>query len=209
MINRRLLIDCKFEINCNSRLFWKNSQKKTFFWFWNKLFFFDFLIKYLEQIFDNEIKFRWNWQKSKLYEEKRRFSCRCKSNKLNFSTNLWLKLFMIKCDFWMWNSWKFRTEIWKNENEKINEQLIDNFFIEFDMFLFVANVKFERFNEMIVLKIISNSNIWFRDVAKKNKRNELRNKWTNNFFTSLYANSSAETRKSKLLTNFRTWCSRI
>ena len=89
--------------------------------------------------------------------------------------------------------------------------MIDNFFIDFDMFLFVANVKFERFNEMIVLKNVSNSKIWFRDVAKViNETNcEVSEQIIADFSTNLYENSSAEIRRLELLTDFRAWCWRI
>ena len=99
----------------------------------------------------------------------------------------------------------FEQKFEKIENEKVNEQLIDNFFIDFDMFLFVANVKIERFDEMIVLKNISDSNVWFRDIAKEiNETNcEINEQIIVDFFTNLYADSSAKTRKSELLTDFR------
>ena len=44
--------------------------------------------------------------------------------------------------------------------------MIDNFFIDFDVILCVANGKFESFNETD-RETIFVENIWFRDVAKK------------------------------------------
>ena len=122
-----------------------------------------------------------------------------------------LKSFTIRCDFRMWNSWKFRTEIRKNESEEVSEQLTNSFFIDFDVFLFVASVKLERFDEMIVLKNVSDSNIWFRDVAKRiDEANcEVSEQMIVDFFAILYADSNVETRKSEFLTDFRAWCWRI
>ena len=107
----------------------------------------------------------------------------------------------------MWNSWCFRTKIEKDENEKVNEQLNDNFFIDCDVILNVAIVRFERFDEMIVSKNVSNSNIWFRDVAKKiDETNcEISEQVIVDFFAILYANSNAKIKKSKFLTNLRAW----
>ena len=67
-----------------------------------------------------------------------------------------LKSFMIKCDFWMWDSWRFRVAKRIDEtNCEVSEQMIVD------------------------------------------------------FSTNLYADSSAETRRSEFLTDFRAWCWRI
>ena len=111
---------------------------------------------------------------------------------------------MIKCDFWIWNSWRFRTKIREDENETINEQLIDNFFIDFDAILCVTIVRYESSNETNREDIFV-ENIWLRDVAKEiNEANcEVNEQMIVNFSAILYANSSAKIRKSKLLTNFQ------
>ena len=95
----------------------------------------------------------------------------------------------------MWNSWCFRTEVREDENQKINEQLNNNFFIDCDVILSVAIVKFQRFDEVIVLKNVLNSNIWFRDVAREiNETNcEINEQIIADFFAILYADSNVET----------------
>ena len=116
-----------------------------------------------------------------------------------------LKSFKVMYDFCMWNSWCSRIEIRENENEKVNESLTDNFFIDFDVISSVAIKRCEHFND-------TDSNIDV-DVAKKienfSETNETNEQTTVDFFAILHANSSARIWKSKFLTNFRAWCWRI
>ena len=119
------------------------------------------------------------------------------------------KSFIMRYDFCMWNSRYFRIEIRKNENEKINKQLIDNFFIDFDVISNVAIVKCESLNKTNREDIFA-ENIWFRDVAKKINETDCEISETNeqkiaDFSMTLYVDSNAKTRKSKLLTDFRAW----
>ena len=192
----------------------KNSREETFFWFWDRLFLLNFSSNISHRfstmrwdlIEEDE---KWDWRISKLCEEERRLWCCRKSNDLDFSWNMRLKSFMIRCNFWMWDSWRFRTEVRKDESEEVSEQLNDSFLIDCDVILSVAIVRFERFDEMTVLKNVSDSNIWFRDVAKRiNEANcEINEQVTADFSTILYANSSVQTRKSEFLTCFRALCS--
>ena len=109
----------------------------------------------------------------------------------------------------MWNFWCFRTELNDEINEKMNEQTTIAFFIDFKTILYVAIEKFEHF-DIKNCEIIFVEKIWFRDVAKKiNETNETNKQMIVNFFENLYSNSNTKIRKSKLLTNFRTWCCRI
>ena len=110
----------------------------------------------------------------------------------------------------MWNSWRFRTEIRKDDDEEINKQVTDNFFIDFNMILFVAIEKCESLCETNRENIFA-KNIWLRDVTKKiNEANcevsEADEQKTADFSMILYVDSSAKIRKSELLTDFRAWC---
>ena len=150
---------------------------------------------------------------SRLCEKYERFWCDRKSNDLNFSINMRLKSFKMRYNFCIWHSWCFWTEIRKDENEKVSEQLTDNFFTNFDVILSFAIEKCELLNETNREDIFA-ENIWFRDVAKRlNKANcevnEADEQKTADFWITLYVDSSAKTRKSKLLTDFRAWCWRI
>ena len=148
---------------------------------------------------------KWNWWMLKFRENKTRFWCYCKLNDLNFLSNMRFKLFIMKYDFRMWNSWCFRIEIRKDESEKVNEQLIDNFFIDFDVILCVVIVRCEFLNETNREDIFV-ENIWFRDVANKiNKACETDEQVIANFFAIFYEDLSAKVRKSKLLINFQAW----
>ena len=119
------------------------------------------------------------------------------------------KSFIMKYDFCMWNSWCFRTKVRENKSEEVNEHLTDNFFIDFDKILCVAIERFELLVE-IDRETIFAENIWLRDVAKNiDEACETNESITVDFFAILYANSSAEVRKSKLLIDFRAWCWRI
>ena len=146
---------------------------------------------------------------SKLCEEYERSWCDRKSNDLDFSVNMRLRSFIVRYDFCMWDSWCFRTEVREDENEEVSEQLNDSFLIDCDVILSVAIVRFERFDEVTVLKNVSDSNIWFRDVAERIDwaNCEVSEQVTADFSAILYADSSVETRKSELLTDFRTLCS--
>ena len=105
----------------------------------------------------------------------------------------------------MWNSWCFRTEIREDESEKVNEQLIDSFFIDFDRILCVAIERFDLLDE-IDRETIFVENIWLRDVAKNiDEACEADESIIVDFFAILYADSSAKTRRSELLTDFRAW----
>ena len=115
----------------------------------------------------------------------------------------------------MWDSWCFRTKVRKDESEKVNEHLIDNFFIDFDRVLCVAIEKFELLDE-IDREAIFAENIWFRNVAKRVDEancevSETDKQETADFSMNLYVNSSAKTRRSELfeITNCRAWCWRI
>ena len=91
----------------------------------------------------------------------------------------------------------------------MNEQTTIAFFIDFELILYVAIEKFEHF-DVKICEIIFVENIWFRDVAKKiNETNKTNEQIIVDFFENLYSNSNAKIRKSKFLTNFRTWCCRI
>ena len=106
----------------------------------------------------------------------------------------------------MWNFKCFRTNVEKI-NEKMIEQMTIAFFIDFDLILYVTIEKFKHFDDKNC-EIIFVENIWFRDVAKKiNETNcEIDEQMFVDFSTTLYANSNVKIRKTKFLTNFRTWC---
>ena len=95
----------------------------------------------------------------------------------------------------MWNFWYFRTNVRENEISNVNKQLIDNFFIEFDLILNVVTEKCEYF-------IDTNSNIDV-NIAKKidetNEMNEI------NFFLILYVNFDVKNRKFDLIYCSRMW----
>ena len=69
------------------------------------------------------------------------------------------------------NFWCFDTNVRKNEIENVNEQSIDNFFIDFDMTLNVAIEKYEHFNN-----IDANQNIDFNVAKEKIKKTKQTNK---------------------------------
>ena len=123
-----------------------------------------------------------------------------------------LKSFITRYDFCMWNSWCFLTKIREDENEKISEQLTDNFFIDFDVILSFAIERCESLCETNREDIFV-KNIWFNDVAKEiDEANcEVSEQIIADFSAILYAYSSAKTRRSKFfdITDFRAWCWRI
>ena len=120
-----------------------------------------------------------------------------------------LKSFIMRYDFCMWNSWCFRIEVWEDESEEVSEQLIDSFFIDFDVISSVAIVRCESLDETNREDIFA-ENIWLRDVAEKVDEancevSEANEQKTADFSMTLYVDSNATTRKSELLTDFRAW----
>ena len=121
-----------------------------------------------------------------------------------------LKSFIMRYDFCMWNSWCFWIEVRKVESEKVSEQLIDNFFIDFDVILSVAIERCESLSETDREDIFA-ENIWLRDVAEEidEADDEIDEQITVDFSKILYVNFDAKSRRSKLLIDFRAWCWRI
>ena len=95
----------------------------------------------------------------------------------------------------------------------MNEQLTIAFFIDFESILYVVIEKFEKFERVDMIidsKIVENRDIWFFDDIKKiNDFCETNEQTFIDFSMILCVNFDAKIRKSKILTNFRTWCWRI
>ena len=108
----------------------------------------------------------------------------------------------------MRNSWCFRTDVYDEINEKMNEQLTIVFFIDFELILYNVIEKSERVDAMIDSKIVENQNFWLLDIAKKKNDfceiSETNERMSVDFSMILYVNSDVKIRKFKLLTNFRT-----
>ena len=101
-----------------------------------------------------------NERASDFCEKDRQFWCCCKSNDLNFSTNMRWKSWIVK--------WNFEIDFRSFDEsvaKEISEHVVDVVFTRFDFILNVNNVKRERFDEMIDIKTIENQNICF-DVAE-------------------------------------------
>ena len=127
----------------------------------------------------------------------------------------WFKFFMkhatqiihneICSDFRMWNSWCFRIEVRKDESEEVSEQLIDSFFIDFDVILCVAIVRCESLDETDREDIFV-ENIWLRDVADEiDEACETDEQVIVDFSAILYVDLSARIRRSEFLIDFRAW----
>ena len=93
-----------------------------------------------------------------------------------------------------------------NVNERVSEQLNVSIFARFDVISSVENERHERVDAMIDSRVIENQKFWLLDVAKRiNEASDASEQMTADFFLILYADSSVEIRKSKFLTDSRTW----
>ena len=172
------------------------STCRWFFrWFWfmrNKWRFFDFAyeidcidkkMKILDESINNFLNFFCFWISIEFFS----FSHIDLFEKI-------LKNEFSSSDFWIANFWRSDSNIWENKNNETKKHWFDSFFIDFDAIFDALNMKCESFDEMIVSKIIADSNIYF-DVAAKISNfceiNETNKSMIVDFFIVLYVKLTA------------------